>query len=134
LTNKEDRIKNLVIEIEKLTQQNITNKEFINQIQARLEESQEKSGNISGKLELEIISLRNTVDEQVIEIKELREKGENLKNKIFESEQIEDRILTDMQNVKDEKMKLEAELENRDKELVELKKRIKVMRRDIKKS
>jgi chromosome segregation ATPase len=134
LAKKEERIKNLVIEIEKLTQTNITNKEFINQIQARLEESQEKSGNVSGKLELEIINLRNLVDEQVIEIKELREKGENLKNKIFESEQIEDRILTEMQNVKDEKMKLEAELENRDKELVELKKRIKVMRRDIKKS
>lgn len=134
LAKKEERIKNLVLEIEKLTQQNITNKEFIDQIQARLEESQEKSGNISGKLELEIISLRNIHDEQDTEIKELRAKGDNLKNKIFESEQIEDRILTDMQNVKDEKMKLEAELENKDKELVELKKRIKVMRRDIKKS
>jgi len=134
LAKKEERIKNLVIEIEKLTQKNITNKEFINQIQARLEESQEKSGNVSGKLELEIINLRNLVDEQVIEIKELRKKGENLKNKIFESEQIEDRILTEMQNVKDEKMKLETELENKDNELIELKKRIKVMRRDIKKS
>ncbi len=134
LSKKEERIKNLVIEIEKLTQKNITNKEFINQIQARLEESQEKSGNVSGKLELEIINLRNLVDEQVTEIKELREKGENLKNKIFESEQIEDRILTEMQNVKDEKMKLEIELENKDNELVELKKRIKVMRRDIKKT
>jgi chromosome segregation ATPase len=134
LAKKEERIKNLVIEIEKLTQQNITNKEFIDQIQARLEESQEKSGNTTGKLELEIINLRNVVDEQIAEIKEVREKGENLKNKIYESEQIEDRILTEMQNVKDEKMKLEAELENKDKELVELKKRIKVMRRDIKKS
>jgi len=134
LAKKEERIKNLVLEIEKLTQQNIMNKEFIDQIQARLEESQEKSGNISGKLELEIISLRNLHDEQITEIKELRAKGDSLKNKIFESEQIEDRILTDMQNVKDEKMKLEAELENKDKELVELKKRIKVMRRDIKKS
>ena len=134
LSKKEERIKNLVIEIEKLTQKNITNKEFINQIQARLEESQEKSGNQYGKLELEIINLRNLVDEQVTEIKELREKGENLKNKIFESEQIEDRILTEMQNVKDEKMKLEIELENKDNELVELKKRIKVMRRDIKKT
>ena len=134
LAKKEERIKNLVIEIEKLTQQNITNKEFIDQIQARLEESQEKSGNTSGKLELEIINLRNVVDEQIAEIKGLREKGDNLKNKIYESEQIEDRILTEMQNVKDEKMKLEAELENKDKELVELKKKIKVMRRDIKKS
>jgi len=134
LAKKEDRIKNLVLEIEKLTQKNITNKEFINQIQARLEDSQEKSGNVTGKLEIEIINLRNVVDEQITEIKELRAKVENLKNKIYESEQIEDRILTEIQNVKDEKMKLEVVLENKDKELVELKKRIKIMRRDTKKS
>ncbi|MHA1350077.1 MAG: hypothetical protein ACTSPZ_04470, partial [Promethearchaeota archaeon] len=45
---KEERIKNLVLEIEKLTQKNITNEEFINQIQARLEESQD--GRISRKI------------------------------------------------------------------------------------
>ncbi len=134
LAKKEERIKNLVIEIEKLTQNNITNKEFINQIQARLEESQEKSGNISGKLELEIINLRNIVDGQVTEIKELRVNGEKLKNKIFESEQIEDRLLTEMQKVKDEKLKAESQLEDKEKELVELKKKIKILRRDSKKS
>ncbi len=134
VSNKEKRIKNLVIDIEKLTQKNLTNEEFINQIQARLEESQEKSGNVSGKLELEIMNLRNVVDEQVTEIKDLREKEENLKNKIFESEQIEDRILTEMQSIKDEKLKSESYLEDKEKELIELKKKIKIMRRDIKKT
>jgi chromosome segregation ATPase len=134
LSKKEERIKNLVIEIEKLTQKNLTNEEFINQIQARLEESQEKSGNVTGKLELEIMNLRNVVDEQVTEIKELREKEVSLKNKIFESEQIEDRILTEMQNVKDEKLKAESQLEVKQKELVELKKKIKILRRDTNKT
>jgi len=132
--NKEKRIKNLVLEIEKLTQKNITNEEFINQIQARLEESQEKSGNITGKFELEIMNLRNTVDEQLAEIKDIRESEKELKNKLRESDQIEDRILTEMQKVKDEKIKLESTLEHKEKELIVLKKRIKVMRRDIKKS
>jgi chromosome segregation ATPase len=134
LSKKEERIKNLVIEIEKLTQKNLTNEEFINQIQARLEDSQEKSGNVTGKLELEIMNLRNVVDEQVTEIKELREKEVSLKNKIFESEQIEDRILTEMQNVKDEKLKAESQLEVKQKELVELKKKIKILRRDTNKT
>ncbi|MFX1447060.1 MAG: hypothetical protein ACFFCG_02850 [Promethearchaeota archaeon] len=134
LSKKEERIKILVMEIEKLTQKNLANEEFINQIQARLEESQEKSGNISGKLELEIMNLRNVVDQQVGEIKELRGKEVFLKNKIFESEQIEDRLLTEMQNVKDEKLKVESQLENKEKELVELKKKIKILRRDIKKT
>ena len=131
---KEERVKNLVLEIEKLTQKNITNEEFINQIQARLEESQEKSGNITGKFELEIMNLRNISDEQIAEIKGIRANEKVLKNKLEESEQIEDRILTEMQKVKDEKLKLETELENKEIEIIELKKKIKIMRRDINKS
>ena len=131
---KEERIKNFVLEIEKLTQKNITNEEFITQIQARLEESQEKSGNITGKFELEIMNLRNVIDEQITEIKDIRANENVLKNKIDESEQIEDRILTEMQNVKDEKLKVESALENKEMELIELKKKIKIMRRDIKQS
>ena len=131
---KEKRIKNLVLEIEKLTQKNITNEDFINQIQARLEESQEKSGNITGKFELEIMNLRNVIDEQIAEIKDIRENDKVLKNKLEESDQIEDRILTEIQKVKDEKLKLETALENKEKELIELKKKIKIMRRDINKS
>ena len=131
---KEERIKNFVLEIEKLTQKNITNEEFITQIQARLEESQEKSGNITGKFELEIMNLRNVIDEQITEIKDIRANENVLKNKIAESEQIEDRILTEMQKVKDEKLKVESALENKEMELIELKKKIKIMRRDIKQS
>ena len=131
---KEERINNLVLEIEKLTQKNMTNEEFINQIQARLEESQEKSGSSVGKLELEIMNLRNVIDEQIAEIKDLRENGKKLKDKLYETEQIEDRILTEMQKVKDEKLKLESKYEAKDSEIIELKKKIKVMRRDIKKS
>ena len=131
---KEKRIKDLVLEIEKLTQKNITNEDFINQIQARLEESQEKSGNITGKFELEIMNLRNVIDEQIAEIKDVRENDKVLKNKLEESDQIEDRILTEIQKVKDEKLKVESALENQEKELIELKKKIKIMRRDINKS
>ena len=131
---KEERIKNLVLDVEKLTQKNITNEEFINRVQARLEESQEKSGNITGKFELEIMNLRNVIDEQIAEIKAIRENENDLKNKLHESDQIEDRILTELQKVKDEKLKGESALENQEKELIELKKRIKIMRRDIKKS
>jgi len=134
LEKKEERINNLVLEVEKLTQKNLANDEFINQIQARLEESQEKSGNITGKFELEIMNLRNNIDEQLTEIKELRDNENILKNKLQESDQIEDRILTEMQKVKDEKIKIESALEDKEKELIELKKRIKIMRRDIKKS
>jgi len=134
LEKKEERINNLVLEIEKLTQKNITNEEFINQIQSRLEESQEKSGNSVGKLEIEIINLRNVIDEQIAEIKDLRENGKKLKDKLYEMEQIEDRILTEMQKVKDEKLKLESKYDAKDSEIIKLKKKIKVMRRDIKKS
>ncbi len=131
---KEERIKNLVLDIEKLTQKNLTNEEFINQIQARLEDSQEKSGNITGKFELEIMNLRNVIDEQIAEIKDIRDNEKILKNKLEETEQIEDRILTEMQNVKDEKLKAESAHESKEKEIIELKKKIKIMRRDINKS
>jgi septal ring factor EnvC (AmiA/AmiB activator) len=99
-----------------------------------LEESQEKSGNITGKFELEIMNLRNVIDEQIAEIKNVRENDKALKNKLEESDQIEDRILTEMQKVKDEKLKIESALESKEKELIELKKKIKIMRRDINKS
>ncbi|MHA1350078.1 MAG: hypothetical protein ACTSPZ_04475 [Promethearchaeota archaeon] len=99
-----------------------------------MEESQEKSGNITGKFELEIMNLRNISDEQIAEIKDIRKNENLLKNKLDESEQIEDRILTEMQKVKDEKLKFETALENKEIEIIELKKKIKIMRRDINKS
>ena len=134
LAKKEERINELVLEIEKVTQKNKTNEEFMTQLQTRLEESQEKSGNITGKFELEMANLRNIIDDQTTEIKMLRENETKLQNKLYETEQIEDRILTEMQEVKDEKLKLESQIEVKEEELIELKKKIKVMRRDIKKT
>lgn len=134
LEKKEERIKELVLEIEKLTQKDKTHEEFINRIQKQLEESQEKSGNITGKFELEIANLRNIIDDQIIEIKNLKKQEEDLKNKLYEAEQIEDRILGEMQTVKDSRLKLQSEIEKKDIEIIELKKKIKLLRRDLQKA
>ncbi|MFX1497513.1 MAG: hypothetical protein ACFFBH_08300 [Promethearchaeota archaeon] len=133
LEKKEERIKELVLEIEKLTQKDKTREEYINRIEKQLEESQEKSGSIIGKVELEIASLRNIIEEQTIEIKDLKKQDTLLKNKLYEAEQIEDRILGEMQNVKDSRLKLQSEIEKKDIEIIELKKKIKLMRRDLQK-
>jgi len=134
LEKKEVRIKELVLEVEKLTQKTKTNEEFIARLQKNLEESQEKSGNITGKFELEIANLRNLIDDRNLEIKEMKTKETQLKNKLYEAEQIEDRILTELQKVKDANMKFESEIEKKETEIVELKKKIKIMRRDLKKA
>jgi DNA repair exonuclease SbcCD ATPase subunit len=110
LEKKEERIKELVLEVEKSTQKNKTNEEFMNRIEKQLEESQEKSGNITGKFELEMANLRSIIDDQNNEIKELKKQEGNIKNKLYEAEQIEDRILGEMQKVKDSKLKLESEI------------------------
>ncbi|MFW9772178.1 MAG: hypothetical protein ACFFEO_08440 [Candidatus Thorarchaeota archaeon] len=133
LEKKEERIKELVLEIEKFTQKDKTREEYINRIEKQLEESQEKSGNIIGKVELEIASLRNIIEEQTNEIKDLKKQEATLKNKLYEAEQIEDRILGEMQNVKDSRLKLQSEIEKKDIEIIELKKKIKLMRRDLQK-
>lgn len=133
LEKKEERIKELVLEIEKLTQKDKTREEYINRIEKQLEESQEKSGSIIGKVELEIASLRNIIEEQTNEIKDLKKQDATLKNKLYEAEQIEDRILGEMQNVKDSRLKIQSEIEKKDIEIIELKKKIKLMRRDLKK-
>ena len=57
-----------------------------------------------------------------------------LKNQIFEAEQIEDRLLTEIQTIKDTKLKMESQLENKDTEIIDLKKKIKTLRRDLQKS
>ena len=57
-----------------------------------------------------------------------------LKNKLYEAEQIEDRLLTEIQTVKDNKLKIESQLENKDVEIVDLKKKVKMLRRDLQKS
>ncbi|MFX1590027.1 MAG: hypothetical protein ACFFC1_17935 [Promethearchaeota archaeon] len=131
---KEERIKELVLEVEKLNQKAKTNEDFIARLQKNLEESQEKSGNITGKFELEIANLRNLIDDKNAEIKDMKENETQLKNKLYEAEQIEDRILTELQKVKDENIKHESEIEKKENELVDLKKKIKIMRRDMKKT
>ncbi|MFX1406516.1 MAG: hypothetical protein ACFFBW_06140 [Promethearchaeota archaeon] len=131
---KEERIKELVLEVEKLNQKAKTNEDFIARLQKNLEESQEKSGNITGKFELEIANIRNLIDEKNAEIKDMKENETQLKNKLYEAEQIEDRILTELQKVKDENIKHESEIEKKENELVDLKKKIKIMRRDMKKT
>jgi len=130
---KEERINTLVLEVERLIQKNITNEEFISRLQEKLEVSQEKSGNLTGKFELEMVNLRTLIDENNREIKELRENDSKLKNKLYEAEQIEDRLLSEMQNLKDDKLRFESEIMKKDAEIVDLKKRVKIARRESQK-
>ena len=130
---KEERINTLILEAERLNQKNMTNEEFINRLQQKLEESQEKSGNLTGKFELEMANLRSLIDSNNLEIKELRENDTKLKNKIYEAEQIEDRLLSEMQNLKDDKLRFESKIMKKDEEIVDLKKRVKVARRESQK-
>ena len=67
------------------------------------------------------------------EITTLSENVKKLTTDIYEAEQIEDKILNDITKLKDENLKLESDLENKDTELIELKKKIKLMRRDLSK-
>jgi chromosome segregation ATPase len=123
LEKKADRNKNLVVEIEELKQKNITNQEFIEHLEQKLEEAHKKSGNITGKFELELANMRSMLDDRGEEIENLKEYLNKIQNKTQESQQI-----------KDEKIKLESDLEERNKEIIELKKKIKLMRRDMQKS
>ena len=61
----------------------------------------------------------------------LNKRVEQLKRKQHESEKIEEGLLNDLQDVKDEKLKLESAVSKKDEEIVELKKRIKILRRDM---
>jgi len=100
LSKKEERIKDLVMEIEDLKQTNI---------------SLESKGQ---------------------EIQALQKEASGLKSQLREAEIMEDKILDDLQTEKDRSLKLESqfekkekELTDKDNELVELKKKIKLLRR-----
>ena len=123
---KEERIKTLISEIEDLKQKNLSGSDITRRLEERLEESHKTVA----KYELELESLK----EKESEIEALKESDIALKNKFREAEQIEDRLLTDLQKIKDEKLKIETELERRDAEIIELKKKIKLMRRDLSQS
>ena len=134
LEKKSERNKELAVKIEELNQKNITNLEISNRLEQKLEEAHKKSGNITGKFEVELGNLRNLLDGKDDEIKTLRGKLISVDTELHEYKKIENKILDDLQIIKDEKLKLESDFEEKDNEIVELKKRIKLMRRDMKKA
>ncbi len=134
LEKKLERNKELVVKIEELNQKNITNLELVNRLEQNLEEAHKKTGNITGKFELELGSLRHLLDGKDNEIKSLRDKAISVDTELHEYKKIEDKILGDIQGIKDDKLKLESDIEDRSKEIIELKKKIKLMRRDMKKA
>ena len=134
LEKKSERNKELAVKIEELNQKNITNLEISNRLEQKLEEAHKKSGNITGKFEVELGNLRNLLDGKDDEIKTLRAKLISVDTELHENKKIEDKILGDLQIIKDDKLKLESGIEEKDNEIVELKKRIKLMRRDMKKA
>ena len=74
LEKKIDRNKALIIEIEELKQKNIINQELIERLEEKLEEAHKKSGNLTGKFELEFANMRSMLDGRGDEIKSLKEK------------------------------------------------------------
>ena len=70
------------------------------------------------------------LDNRTQDVKGLREQLKEA----GDTKQIEEQFSNDLQKVNDEKLKLESDLEEKDKEIIELKKRIKLMRRDLQKS
>ncbi len=133
LEKKTERNKALVVEIEELTQKNISNQELVNHNEEKLEEAHKKLGNLSGKFELELGSMRNMLDDRDVDIKNLTEGTQKLQDGLQESKQIEEKLLSNIQKMKDEKIKWDSDLEENNKKIVELKKKIKLMRRDLKK-
>ncbi|TKJ19773.1 MAG: hypothetical protein CEE43_14315 [Promethearchaeota archaeon Loki_b32] len=134
LEKKTERNKALVVEIEELKQKNITNQELIEHLEVKLEEAHRKSGNLTGKFELELANMRSMLDDRGQEIKSLRENLNELQSKTGYTKQKEEKFLSDLQQLKDEKLKLELDLEEKNKEIIELKKKIKLMRRDLQKT
>jgi chromosome segregation ATPase len=134
LEKKSERNKELVVKIEELNQKNITNLELINRLDQKLEEAHKKSGNITGKFEIELGNLRNLLDGKDDDIKAMKDKLVRRDTELHEYKKIEDKILGDIQIIKDDKLKLESEIEEMNEEIVDLKKRIKLMRRDMKKA
>ncbi|MHA1913227.1 MAG: hypothetical protein ACW97V_02530 [Promethearchaeota archaeon] len=131
LEKKNERNKELVVEIEELKQKNITNNELVNRLEEKLEEAHKKSGNLTGKFEMELGNLRNLLDGKDNELKSIKEKYEKIDSELLEYRKIEDKILSDIQSIKDENLKFESELEVKNAEIIDLKKKIKLMRRDL---
>ena len=129
LEKKDERIRDLVVQIEEKIQNELANKEVINRLEDKLENIQKDLV----QYEVELNTKNTLLDKKESEITILSENVKKLNTVIYEAEQIEDKILTDITKLKDEKFKFESELETKDKELIELKKKIKLMRRDLSK-
>ena len=134
LEKKTERNKALVVEIEELKQKNFTNQELIEHFEVKLEEAHRKSGNLTGKFELELANMRSMLDGRGQEIKSLRENLNAFQSETQEITKMKEGMLNDIQKVKDEKAKLESDLATRNEEIIELKKKIKLMRRNMQKS
>ncbi|MHA2007870.1 MAG: hypothetical protein ACXABO_10915 [Promethearchaeota archaeon] len=134
LEKKTERNKELVFEIEELKQKYLANKDLITHFEEKLEEAHNKTGIITGKFEVELGNLRVLLDGKSNELKEIKEDYNRLENELKESKSIDEKILVDVQNLKDEKLKMESELVLKASEIIELKKKIKLMRRDFLKS
>ncbi len=127
LEKKEERIKSLAIEIEEKTQKLIANEELIRHIEEKLDNTQKGSA----QFDIQLNEKDKMIQEKDSEIDSLNQKNDELSKKLYESERIEDKILNDLQKAKDESLKLETKLDEKDNELVDLKKKIKLMRRDL---
>ena len=67
--------------LEELKQKTLAQKEMMNHLEEKLEESHKKAGNLTGKFEFELANLRNLLDDRNKEIKPLRDKISELKKK-----------------------------------------------------
>ena len=130
IEKKDERISTLIAEIEQKIQKELANTELINTLEEKLEKSQMNYA----KLEVEISNKINSEVELSNEIKTLKDKIDELNKKLREAEKIEDKLLDDLQKIKDEKLKNELEEEKKSEEIIELKKKIKLLRREISKS
>ena len=126
LEKKTERNKTLVVEIEELNQKILSNQDLIDHLEKKLEEAHKNSGILTGKFELELGSIRNMLDNRDEEIKSLSDGKQKWQDNLDELKRNEDRVHSELHEVKDEKLKLEAEI-------IELKKKIKLMRRDMNK-
>ena len=128
--NKEERIKSLVTEIEERIQKEIADQEIIKRLEASLEKAQKSSA----KFEIHSNTNIELLNEKEQELKNAANKIKDLNDKVDEAEKIEDKILNDLTKAKEKNLKIESELEKKTAELVDLKKKIKIMRRDLSKS
>ena len=126
LENKTERNKTLVVEIEELNQKILSNQDLIDHLEKKLEEAHKNSGSLTGKFEIELGSMRNMLDGRDEEIRSFSDEKLKLLNELDDFKRNEERVHSELHEVKNDKLKLDAEI-------IELKKKIKLMRRDMKK-